>query len=60
MLNLLTILLVLFAVLFIVVKVTEKYARPMSAEQQSKIWPIIAVLIVAGLILQLIQYASGS
>lgn len=59
MMNLLTILLVLFAVLAIVVKVTEKHAKPMSAEQQSKLWPIIAVLVFAGLIVQLIQHATS-
>lgn len=59
MATLLTILLVLFAVLAIVVKLTEKFGKPMDPEQQSKLWPIIAVLVFASLVVQLIQHAGG-
>jgi hypothetical protein len=50
--NLLIILAVLFVALFVVVTLTEKYAKPMEAEQQTKLSRIamvlMAVLLLAG------------
>lgn len=57
--NLLLILVVLFAVLFLLVTVLEKSGSTMSEEQQSKLsrWilPLVALLLVA----QLIRYLMG-
>lgn len=53
------ILVVLFAVLAIVVKIAERYGKPMTKEQQSKLWPIIIFLVFAGLIMQLIQHLTS-
>ncbi len=53
---LLTILLVLFVALAIVVKITEKYGKPMEPEQQSKLWRILIILIFISLFARLIQY----
>ena len=57
--NLLTILLILFVVLAVVIKVTEKHARPIAPEQQSKLWRILVILVFVSLIIQMIQYAMG-
>ena len=58
--NLLLILAVLFAVLIVVVKLTEKYAKPVEGEQDSKLSRIIMVMIMLLLIGQLIQhYVTG-
>ncbi|WP_299732705.1 hypothetical protein [uncultured Endozoicomonas sp.] len=52
--KLISILVILFISLFVVVKLTEKHGKPMTAEQQSKLSRIamvlIFVMIVAGLI----------
>ncbi len=53
--NLLAILLVLFAALAIVVKVAERYGKPLEPAQQARLWRVLVVLIVAGLIMRLIQ-----
>ena len=59
MTNLLTILLVLFAVLGVLVIVLEKYAKPVSAEAQSRMSSIIIVLVfillVGRLLMELFQ-----
>ena len=54
--NMLTILLILFVVLAVVTKLTEKYASPIDAEQQSKLSRIIVILIFVMLTARLIQY----
>ncbi|MFT5579399.1 MAG: hypothetical protein ACI9WS_002158 [Paraglaciecola psychrophila] len=58
--NLFLILLVLFAVLALVVKVTERYAKPIAPEQQSKLSRIIIILIFVMLTARLIQFLLGS
>ena len=53
--NLLLILLVLFAALAVVVKLTEKHGKPLEPEQQSKLWMMITVLIVILLAARLLE-----
>ena len=54
--DLLLIILVLFAVLAIVVKLTEKYAKPMDSEQDAK-WSRIIIILIAILLLgRLVQH----
>lgn len=57
--NLLTILLVLFVALAVVVKLTEKYGKPIAPELQSKLGRWIIILVFASLIIQLVRYAMG-
>ena len=47
--NLLTILLVLFISLYILVKLTERYGKPMEPEKQAK-WSKIALILIAVLL----------
>ncbi|MFT5693356.1 MAG: threonine/homoserine/homoserine lactone efflux protein [Oceanicoccus sp.] len=54
--NLLTILLILFVVLAVVVMLTERYAKPIDAEQQSKLSRVIIILIFVMLSARLIQF----
>ena len=54
--SLLTILLILFVVLAVVVTLTEKYAKPIDAEQQSKLSRMIIILIFVMLSARLIQF----
>ena len=54
--NLLLILLLLFASLAILVKVTEKRAKPLDADQQSKLSRIIIILVLIMLVARLVQY----
>ncbi len=54
--NLLLIIVVLFAVLALVVKLTEKHAKPMGNEQQSKFSRIIIILILILSVGRLLQY----
>jgi len=58
--NLFLILLILFAVLALVVKITERYAKPIAQEQQGTLSRIIIVLIFVMLIARLIQYLLAS
>ena len=57
--NLLLILLCLFAALFLVVKLTERFGKPMEAAEQSKMsrWAMIllAILLVGNLLRHWIQ-----
>ena len=55
MANLLIILVVLFAVLALVVKLTEKHAKPIDAKEQNKLSRIAMVLIVMLILGRLIQ-----
>ncbi len=54
--NLFLILIVLFVALFAFIHITERYAKPMSAEQTAKIsrWilPLVGISIVIGLLRQ--------
>lgn len=54
--SLLTILLILFVVLAVVVMLTKKYAKPIDAEQQSKLSRVIIILIFVMLSARLIQF----
>lgn len=56
MVNLVIILSVLFATLFVVVKVTEKQAKPLSDEQSQKLSRIAMILIAVLLITQLLYH----
>ncbi len=60
MTNLLTILLILFAVLGVLVIVLEKYAKPVSAEAQSKMSSIIMILVFILLIGRLLMEVFDS
>ena len=53
--NLISILVVLFITLFVVVKVTERHSKPLTAEQQGKLAKIAMVLIFIMLIAALIR-----
>lgn len=57
--TLLIILLILFVTLAVVVKVTEKHARPLEPEQQARLWRAIVILIVLSLIIQAVRMALG-
>lgn len=59
MTNLLIILLVLALALIVVVAFTEKYAKPMDSQQQSKLARIAMVLIMVLLIGRLLQHYLG-
>ncbi len=59
MTNLLTILLVLFAVLGVLVMVLEKYAKPVSAEAQSRMSSIIMILVFILLVGRLLMEVFG-
>jgi len=58
--NLFLILLMLFAVLAVVVKVTERYAKPIAPEQQGTLSRIIIVLVFVMLVARLIQFLLES
>jgi hypothetical protein len=58
--NLFLILLLLFAALALVVTLTERYAKPIAPEQQSKLSGIIIILIFVMLAARLIQYLLAS
>ena len=53
--NLISILVLLFITLFIVVKLTERHGKPLTAEQQGKLSKIAMVLIAVMLIATLIK-----
>lgn len=57
--NLLIILGVLFVALIVVVKVTERYAKPMEAEQQSKLSRIAMILMALLLLAGLMRQCTG-
>lgn len=58
--NLLIIVGVLFIALFIVVKLTEKYARPVDQQQQAKMSRLAMVLMLLVLVMALIRhYMTG-
>ena len=57
--NLLLILGVLFVALFIVVKLTERYAKPVDEQQQAKMSRIAMILIMLVLVLGLIRHYTG-
>ncbi|WP_211827300.1 hypothetical protein [Kistimonas asteriae] len=59
MTKLLTILLVLFAVLGVLVMVLERYARPVSAETQSRMSSTIMVLVFILLVGRLLMELFG-
>ncbi len=52
--NLISILVILFIVLFVVVKLTERYGKSLTVEQQGKLaktaMVLIAIMLIAGLI----------
>jgi hypothetical protein len=54
--NLLLILLVLFVALIVVVKFTEKNAKPLTSEQQAKMSKIFMVLIFVMLVAAIVKY----
>lgn len=54
--SLLTILLILFVVLAVVVMLTERYAKPIDSEQQSKLSRVIIILVFVMLSARLIQF----
>ncbi|MCP3907542.1 MAG: hypothetical protein GY712_05945 [Oceanicoccus sp.] len=58
--NLLLVLGVLFAALFIVVKLTERHAKPVDEQQQAKMSRIAMVSIMLLLVLGLIRYYTGA
>ena len=58
--NLLLILIILFMVLAVVVKINEKYAKPMEAEQQAKFSRIIITLLVIMILARSFQYLFAS
>ncbi len=53
--NLVTILLLLFVTLFLVVKLTERFGKPMSDEKQSKLSTIAMVAIFILLVSRLLN-----
>lgn len=58
--NLLIIVGVLFIALFIVVKLTEKYARPVDQQQQAKMSRLAMVLMLLVMVMALIRhYMTG-
>lgn len=58
--TLFTILAVLFLALFIVVKLTERYSKPMDAEESNRYGKIIIVLLVILAVAQIIKFSMGS
>lgn len=58
--TLFTILAVLFLALFVVVKLTERYSKPMDAEESNRYGKIIIVLLVILAMAQVIKFAMGS
>ncbi len=57
--NLLLVLGVLFVVLIIVVKLTEKFGKPIDEQQQSKMSRIAMILMMLLLVFGLIRHYSG-
>ena len=59
--NLISILVVLFITLFVVVKVTERHGKALTAEQQGKLakvaMALIFIMLIAGLIRSMTQEA---
>ena len=53
--NLITILMLLFAVLIVIVMVTEKYGKPVSHEKQAKWSKIIMGLVFAMIIIRILK-----
>ncbi|AMO55270.1 hypothetical protein [Endozoicomonas montiporae] len=53
--NLLTILMLLFATLAVIVMVTEKYGKPMDNEKQAKWSKIIMVLVFALILIRILK-----
>ncbi|UYM17375.1 hypothetical protein [Endozoicomonas euniceicola] len=53
--NLLTILMLLFATLMIIVMVTEKYGKPMDNEKQAKWSKIIMILLFALILIRILK-----
>lgn len=53
--NLISILVALFITLFVVIKLTERHSKPLTAEQQGKLAKIAMALIVIMLITGLIR-----
>lgn len=57
--TLLTILAVLFIALFVVIKLTERFSKPMDAEESSRYSKIIIILLVVLAVAQVIKFAMG-
>ena len=57
--NLLIILGILFVTLVIVVKLTERFAKPVDPQQQAKMSRIAVVLIMLVLVLGIIRHYTG-
>lgn len=57
--TLFTILAVLFLALFVVVKLTERFGKPMEAEESSRYGKIIIILLVILAIAQVIKFSMG-
>ncbi|MET4693231.1 hypothetical protein [Endozoicomonas lisbonensis] len=53
--NLLTILMLLFATLMVIVMVTEKYGKPMDNEKQAKWSKIIMILVFALILVRILK-----
>ena len=53
--NLITILLLLFATLIVIVMLTEKFGKPMSNEKQAKWGKTIMILVFALLVIRLLK-----
>lgn len=53
--NLLTILMLLFATLMVIVMVTEKCGRPMNYEKQAKWSKIIMILVFALILIRILK-----
>lgn len=56
MATLFSILACLFVALFVLVKLTEKHAKPMAPEQQQKLSKIIVALVAISLVASLVQF----
>lgn len=57
--TLLTILAVLFIALFVVIKLTERFSKPMDAEESNRYSKIIIILLVVLAVAQVIKFAMG-
>lgn len=53
--NLITILMLLFATLIVIVMVTEKYGKPMSHSKQAKWSKIIMILVFALILIRILK-----
>lgn len=59
MTNLLLILVVLFAALFLVVKLTERFSKPLQAEESQRLSKIIIFLVAATMLASAVKFLMG-